>query len=364
MKLLLISPKNRTVFNFRGDLIRALLSKGHDVVVTGPNHDHIDEINKLGVEFVCVPADKNGTSILGDIRYLSGLCKVIRRTKPHITLGYTIKPVIYGAIAARLFRVKSIISMVTGAGYVFSSKSATGTIAKLLYHIGLLCADTVIFQNPDDMLMFIKNGLVNHDKARVVNGSGVNTGVFVPSALPDQVAFFMLSRIMYSKGVYEYLEAARMVKSHNSDTRFMLLGATEGIQDSLPISILRKYVDDGTVEYYSETDDVRSYYAQCSVFVLPSYSEGTPRTVLEAMAMGRPIITTDAPGCRETVKDGYNGFIVPVRDAAALAHKMQWFIDNPDRISIMGGNSSVYCRSKFDVDKVNQDMIKYLGLGE
>ena len=170
----------------------------------------------------------------------------------------------------------------------------------------------------------------------------------------------MLSRVMYSKGIREYLEACAIVKEKYPEVRCMLLGACEGIQDSLPPEALKAYIDRGIIEHYGETSRVEDYYEQCSVYVLPSYHEGTPRTVLEAMSMGRPIITTDVPGCRGTVIDGKTGFLVPAKNGAAVAEKMIKFIEDPSLISAMGSAAAQYCRGKFDVDKVNDDMCKYL----
>jgi glycosyltransferase involved in cell wall biosynthesis len=366
LKFILISPKNRTTYNFRGDLLKEIISKGYEVIVTGPNEDGVDIIKELGVRFELIPLDKNGLSAAADIKYMIALKNLLKAEKPDVTLGYTIKPVIYGAIAAKLAGVKNINSMVTGVGYVFTAKTKKAkiirTIAGILYRIGFKCANTVIFQNQDDLNEFVECKLLKYEKCWLVNGSGVNMQKFELAPLPERITFFMLSRVMNSKGIREYLQAAEEVKGKYPEVRFMLLGAVENIQDSLKMEDLRPYIDNGIIDYYGETDDVASYYRQCSVYVLPSYREGTPRTVLEAMAMGRPIITTDAPGCRETVVDGVNGFLVPVQDAVALAEKMEWFIKNQDEVIKMGQASYQFCRDKFDVQKVNADMLRYLGL--
>ncbi|MGD6802086.1 glycosyltransferase family 4 protein [Rossellomorea aquimaris] len=364
MKFVLISPKNRTVYNFRGDLIRELSSRGYEVIVTGPNLDGIDKIKELGVRFELIPLNKTGLNVFEDLKYLFKLIKLLRKEKPNVTLGYTIKPVIYGSIAAKIAGVRNINSMITGVGYVFTAKTGKAKVIKyfasLLYKVGLSCSDTVIFQNGDDLKEFVKTKLLKEDSCRLVNGSGVNMERFKPAEIPDQLSFFMLSRIMYSKGVKEFLEAAKRIKSTNKNVRFMLLGAIENMQDSLSVKELEPYINDGIIEYYPETDDVSSYYKQCSVYVLPSYREGTPRTVLEAMAMGRPIITTDTPGCRETVIDGKNGFLVPVKNVNALVDRIDWFIKNKKKITSMGQASLELCQEKFDVLRVNQQMIEHM----
>ena len=368
MKFLLISPKNRTVYNFRGELVKEIIRRGYEVLVTGPDRTDVDKIEALGARFVEIPMNKTGTSITGDLKYCRALYGLMKREKPDATLGYTIKPVVYGAIAAKLTHVPNINSMVTGGGYTFIATSmkarVLSVIVRNLYRVGLGMADHVIFQNRDDLNEFCARRLVKRGKCRIVNGSGVDTARFSPSPLPDgSVTFFMLSRLLKSKGVGEYLEAARMVKETNPDARFLLLGKYEtAMQDALDRDYVEAFIRDGIIERFEETSDVRPYYAMCSVYVLPSYREGTPRTVLEAMAMSRPILTTDTQGCRETVKDGENGFLVPVKDAAALAEKMLWFVEHPERISEMGEASRKYAEEKFDVQKVNADMLRHMEL--
>ena len=362
MKFILISPKNRTAYNFRGDLIKEIIAKGYEVIVTGPNRDNVEKIEDLGARFVEIKMDKNGVNPLEDLKYQKALYKLFVQEKPDVTLGYTSKPVIYGAIAAKKAKVPHVVSMVTGAGYAFTAKTTKAklikTIMSTLYKKAFKCADAVIFQNNDDKQQFIDEGLLKEDKCEVVNGSGVNTQRFHPLPFPEETTFFMLSRVMNSKGIREYLAAATEVRKFRPKARFILLGACEGIQDSISPEELQKYIDYGVITHYGETEDVPPYYGKCSVYVLPSYREGTPRTVLEAMATARPIITTDAPGCRETVIDGKTGFLVPVADADALKEKMIWFVDNPEKIEEMGKASLDYCLEKFEVGKVNKEMLR------
>ncbi len=365
-KFILISPKNRPTYNFRGDLLKEIISRGYEVVATGPDRENEDEIKALGVRLEVVPLSRNGTSILSDIKYYKALKKLIKREKPDATLGYTVKPSIYGALAAKSCKVPSVNSMVAGLGYTFTSKSFKArvlhAIVSFLYKRGLKKADNVFFQNPDDMKQFVDDGLVKAEKCTVVGGSGVNMQRFAPMPLPDGICFFMLARVMYCKGALEYLQAAELIKKKYPQVRFMLLGAVESIQDSVPMETVQSYVDKGIIEYFGETKDVRPYFAECSVYVLPSYREGTPRTVLEAMSMGRAIITTDVPGCRQTVRDGYNGYLVPVRDVAALAEAMESFVLKPELIAEMGQNGIKYCAEHFEVGTVNKKMIDTMGI--
>lgn len=364
MKYIVVSPKNRTVYNFRGDLIREMVHCGHEVIVTGPNRIDVEKIEALGAGFVEVPNNKNGINPLRDLLYLYRLLRLFRKEKPDVVFGYTSKPVIYGSVAARMAGVSHIAAMVTGAGYAFTAQTMKAKIIRVilsvLYKLAFWCADVVIFQNGDDREQFVSAHLVNEKKCRQVNGSGVNMENFCPAPYPDRITFFMLSRVMYSKGIREYLLACKIVKEKYPEVRCMLLGACEGIQDSLSEVDLAPYIQQGIIEHFGETDAVADYYRQCSVYVLPSYREGTPRTVLEAMAMGRAVITTDAPGCRETVAEGENGYLVPVGDGSAVAEKMIRFIEHPELIGSMGAKSLAYCRAKFDVKKVNEDMCRHL----
>lgn len=366
MRFILVSPKNRTAYNFRGDLIKRIISCGYEVIVTGPNRVDVEKIEALGAHFVEIPMNKNGVNPKEDLKYQKALYELFKKEKPDVVLGYTSKPVIYGSIAAKKAGVPHKVAMITGLGYAFTAQTkkakAIRAVMSVLYKKALNCADTVIFQNPDDREQFVSSGLVKSEKCRVVNGSGVNTNRFSVADYPDKITFFMLSRVMYSKGIREYLRACELVKEKHPEVRFMLLGACENIQDSLSKEDLAPYVEKGIIEHFGETDRVEDYYKQCSVYVLPSYREGTPRTVLEAMSMGRAIITTDAPGCRETVIDGKTGFLVPVKNAEAVAEKMTEFIENPELIKTLGAASAKYAREKFSVDKVNDDMCCHLNI--
>lgn len=367
MKFLLISPKNRTVYNFRGDLIKAIIARGYEVIVTGPDQTDVDKIEALGARFIEIPMNKTGTSILGDLKYCKRLKALMKAEKPDVTLGYTVKPVIYGALAAKAAKVKNINGMVTGGGYTFTAKTmkakVLGVIVRTLYKLGFRRTDHIIFQNPDDLNEFCERKLAKREKCYVVNGSGVNMSHFEPAPMPETPAFFMLSRLLKSKGVEEYLKAARTVKADYPEAKFYLLGKYETtMQDAVSKDNVEAYIKDGIIERFEETSDVRPYYEKCSVYVLPSYREGTPRTVLEAMAMGRPIITTDTNGCRETVIDGESGYLVPVGDSVQLADRMESFLKAPDCIEQMGKQSVALCRDKFEVGRVNNEMIKIMNI--
>ena len=367
-KFILISPKNRSAYNFRGDLIKDIQAKGYDVVVTGPNREGIDKIEALGAKFVEVPVDKNGTNPFADILYCLKLKKIFKEEKADAILGYTIKPVIYGSIAGWLAGVKNRTAMVTGAGYLFASKSVKAKLIRLvsfmLYRLGLGAAQKVIFQNIDDLNEFVANHLVKREKCHVVNGSGVNMNKYTPAPYPDKPSFFFLGRLVHSKGGLDFAKAAKIVKSQHPEARFMILGKLEkNLPDAILPEEMMPFVDDGTVELFPETDDIPKYYAMTSVFVLPTaYREGTPRVILEAMASARAIITTNTPGCKETVVEGENGFFVPTHNPEMLAEKMTIFISNPSKVAECGAKSYEICENKYEVSIINNRMLKIMDL--
>lgn len=367
-KFLLISPKNRSAYNFRGDLIQDIQTKGYEVIVTGPNMDNVDRITDLGAKFIEVPVNKNGLNPFADIAYCMRLRRIMKEENVDTMLGYTIKPVIYGSIAAKLAGVKNRNAMVTGAGYLFASKSIKAkiirTISFLLYKMGLGAAQNVIYQNIDDLEEFVKTGLVKREKCHVVNGSGVNMSKYVLAPYPEKPSFFFLGRLVYSKGALDFVKAAKIVKSQYPDSRFMILGKLEkNLPDAITEEDLMPYVNDGIVELFPETDNISQYYAMSSVFVLPTaYREGTPRVILEAMASARAIITTFTPGCKETVVEGRNGFFVPTHNPEALAEKLEYFINNLDSIAKMGARSLQLCKDKYEVSIINKRMLEIMNI--
>lgn len=367
-KFVLISPKNRSAYNFRGDLIKEIQAKGYDVVVTGPNREGVDKIEALGAKFIEVPVDKNGTNPLADIGYCLKLRKILKKEKADAILGYTIKPVIYGSIAGWLAGVKNRTAMVTGAGYLFASKSAKAKIIRgisfMLYRMGLGAAHKVIFQNIDDLNEFVEHKLVKREKCHVVNGSGVNMSKYTPAPYPETPSFFFLGRLVHSKGGMDFAEAAKIVKGQHPEARFMILGKLEkNLPDAIKEEELMPYVDDGTIELFPETDNIPQYYAITSVFVLPTaYREGTPRVILEAMASARAIITTNTPGCKETVIEGENGYFTAIHNPDELAKKMMLFIDNPEQVERCGKRSYEICNNKYEVSIINKNMMEIMGV--
>lgn len=367
MRILVISPKNKTVFNFRGDLIRDMIAAGNEVMVTGPNNEYVDDILALGVsEFVEVPLVKDNTSIKGDLAYLKNLKTVIKDKKPDLVFSYTIKPVVYGSLAAKSAHVPHIYAMVTGLGRVYASggikTKVVRLITKMLYKRAFKACKKVIFQNDDDIKELVAQKYLPADKAMKVDGSGVNMERFKRTDLPDKPVFLMVSRIIREKGVMEYCEAARALKQEYPEARCVLLGGFDASIGALKKEDIQPYIEDGSIEFPGEVKDPVAFYQQASVFVLPSYyREGLPRTILEAMSCGRAIITTDWPGCREPMTDGVNGYMIPVKDAAVLADRMKQLAGDRALLETMTENAFQICKTTYEVGIINKRMREIMG---
>lgn len=368
--VVLIGGFGESLVAFRGDLIEALRARGASVLVLVPGvpADAQEWLSQRGVRYLDLPLARTGTNPLADLRYCAWLHERLREEAPDMVLAYTIKPVVYGMLAAALAGVPQRYALITGLGYAFigggGRRALLGSIAKGLYAVALRQASKVIFQNPDDRDLFRRTRLVPRmARVHIVNGSGIDTRRFTPAPLPaGQVVFLMIARLLGDKGVREYAEAARELKKRYPNFVARLVGWIDSNPDAIAQAELDGWIADGSVEFLGKLSDVRPAIADCSVYVLPSYREGTPRTVLEAMAMGRAVITTDAPGCRETVIDGDNGFLVEVRSVKALARAMEKVILEPALAAQMGQRSRLLAERKYDVRKVNDDLLEAMGI--
>lgn len=367
---LLLAGFADSIPGFRGDLIRALRSAGTQVHVAAPNLTRNSAVMNFIVKHGCfahdLPLRRAGINPLVDLRLIAALVQLMRKIQPAILLGYTVKPVVYGSIAGWVAGVPRRYAMITGLGYAFTGprNGVLRGIVRKLYRIALARTHKVFFQNPDDRRLFRATGILAAETpAVVINGSGIDVHTFGAYPLPaDAISFLMIGRLLGDKGVREYTAAAERVRSLHPETKFGLVGWIDENPAAITRRELDKWVSDGTVEFYGKLVDVRPPIAASTVYVLPSYREGTPRTVLEAMAMGRPIITTDAPGCRETVSDGDNGFLVPVQSVDALVEAMLKFIEDPTLASRMGKRSREIAVEKYDVHKVNAAMLREMGI--
>lgn len=366
MKIVIIAGYTKSIISFRGDLIRAMVQAGHEVITAGPEVGHEEEIAALGATYVQIPLKRAGMNPLKDLALLLHLRKLLKREQPDVVLSYTIKPVIYGSIATKLAGIRNVFSMVTGLGYVFTAKGLKAaiirTLSKSLYYVALKCCNHVFFQNPDDRNEFVQSKLIKERKCVLINGSGVNLEYYQPAPLAGEPVFLMICRLLRDKGVLEYMQAAQQVKQLYPKARFQLLGPYDPNPSAVSYEDLKPYLDRDIIEYLGEKQDVRPFIRDCSIYVLPSYREGTPRSVLEAMAMGRPIITTDAPGCKETVSHMVNGLLVTVKDVQSLADAMIWMIEHEDQVEIMSQRSLEMCQVKYDVNKINKVIMDTLGL--
>lgn len=379
MKFLMISSFLPSVLNFRGKLLEAIHQRGYEIHIMAPDltsfpTEH-EKLLDLGYCVHDIPMQRTGTNPAADVKTLLSMYALIKKIKPDYVLSYTIKPVIYGTLAAWLAKVPHRYALITGLGYAFqnvetnSKRSIFQKLVHGLYQQALSRSHKAFFQNPDDLKLFQDLKLLgSNTPAVVVNGSGVNVTDFNVLPLPldagqkPKISFLLIARLLVDKGVREYAEAAKIIKHKYPHVEFNLVGWIDENPAAITQQELDQWVANKTVKYWGKLADVRPAIAESSVYVLPSYREGTPRTVLEAMAMGRAIITTDAPGCRETVVDGDNGFLVEVKSVESLVEAMQKFINQPELIEKMGNRSREIALHKYDVHQVNKHMMQEMDL--
>ena len=367
--VILIASYAPSLWTFRRHLILSLKNKGYRVLACAPAHGAaLERLAALEVEFIAVGPARTSLNPLLDAHYFCKLVRLCRRTRPAAVISYTAKPVIWGSLAARVAGVKNIVGMVTGLGLAFTqaggSRPWLSTVIEGLYRIALRRCDSVIFQNPDDRKVFTDRHLIaDSGRSFVVNGSGVDLTEFQPTKLPDAPTFLLVARLLRDKGIREYCQAAAIIKRHRPDVSFRLVGWFDpGNPRAISPAELESWCAGGIVQYRGAVEDVRPEIAQCRVYVLPSYREGTPRTILEAMAMGRPIISTDVPGCRETVRQGWNGYLVPPCNSAALAGAIEALLVDRNLAENMGVNSRRLAESKYDGWHVAGSIVSGAGL--
>jgi glycosyltransferase involved in cell wall biosynthesis len=368
-RIVVLASLAESLISFRGPLLHALVARGHEVITCAPEPSPaiVEKLGAAGVICRQIPLDRQGLTPRRDLTTLAALVLLLRKLQPDIVLSYTIKPVIYGMLAARLAGVPQRYAMITGVGYAFMGRSfkhrLTAAAALPLYRTSLAGAQRVFFQNPDDRALFERLRLIRRpEQVEMINGSGVDLEAFRPAPLPEHPSFLLLARLLEDKGIREYAAAARIVRTRYPGVAFRLAGWFDDNPAALRRRELESWTAEGVIEFLGRLDDVRPAIAACAVYVLPSYREGTPRTVLEAMAMGRPIITTDAPGCRESVRPDVNGYLVPVGDVRLLARAMERFLEQPELISTMGRASRELAVEKYDVHKVNAVILRAMGL--
>lgn len=368
MKIVIIGTLPSSLVNFRGQFISNLSKRGHTVVAcaSGATQNDIEKIQRLGAKYVDYNVERSGLNPFKDVMCLWSLYRIFKFEKPDVVLAYTIKPIIWGGIAAQICGVPRFSALVTGLGYVFQGGSGVRRvllkIVQVLYRTALRKSYSVIFQNSDNLETFVRRCIIPSHKAFTINGSGVDLKKFKVAVLPKKMTFLLIARLLKDKGVREYMEAAEILKRHYPDVQFKLVGPPDPSPNGISLELVQNYADKCVIEYLGAKDDVRPSLSACSVYVLPSYHEGLPRSSLEAMATARPILTTNASGCKETVINGYNGWKVEVGDVEPLAERMEWFINNPLHIEKMGLASRKMVEDRFDVVKVNDALFKILNI--
>ena len=374
MKIVILGNQARAMANFWTVLIRAIKAAGHDVVCLAPYEqgEWNEALTSLGVRLLHYPLDRKGLNPLRDSKTLVALRRIFKAEQPDLLFAFTIKPVIYGALAAALAGTpckKNRHVMITGLGYMFEADSLVKRlltqVARLLYRLAFSQVHTVFFQNLDDKETFARLNIVPPSTSIAMSrGTGVDLRHFAQAPLPPgPLTFLLVGRLLEAKGLYEYHDAAQELKARYPEARFQLLGPPEHGPGSVPLAEVNAWHAKGTIEYLGETRDVRPYVAAAHVLVLPSYREGTPTSIMEGMSMGRAAVVTDAPGCRETVRQGENGFLVPLRDAKALAKAMERFIIEPGLALQMGQTGRAMAEAEFDADTVAAHIMTVMNIG-
>ncbi|WP_022683572.1 sugar transferase [Sphingobium bisphenolivorans] len=373
MKIVIIASLAYSLVNFRGRLIASMIEEGHEVVVCAPCHDAEIEVRlqAMGAAYRRTPMARAGMNPFADLVTLAWLVRCLWRERPQVVLAYTQKPIIYGGIASRFFPGLDFYAMVSGLGHVFSEGGSrllpyVRSIVSLLYRLALRKAKAVFVFNSDDRGEMLRHHILRKDSRVIqVPGSGVDLSHYAQAPLPaGPPTFLMIARLLRNKGLVEYVEAARLVRARYPEARFRLLGPLDENPAGIARETVERWHQEGVIDYLGETRDVRPYLADASIFVLPSwYREGLPRTILEAMAVGRGVITTDMPGCREPIVEGVNGFLVKPRSAQSLADAMLCVLAQPGLPPRMGRAARGTVEERYAVEKVNAMLLSEMEIG-
>jgi glycosyltransferase involved in cell wall biosynthesis len=360
-----------SLIQFRAPLLRAMVARGHAVTTMAADGTPAirDALDAIGVAYEDVPLERAGTDPTRDLRTIAALTRRFRAIAPDVVFAYTMKPVLYGHLAARIAGVARRAAMITGLGYTFLGQDrwrrrVLRRAVSTGFRIALAGADHVFVQNADDLRDLDAAGALPRGVPRtIVRGSGVDVEHWAPAPVPDgPPVFVFVGRLLREKGIDDFVEMARRVRAKHPDARFVAVGSVDPNPASVSARDLASWKADGIIDYRGEIPDVRPLLASCHALVLPSYREGTPRSVLEAMAVGRPVIVSDVPGCRDTIVDGEHGFIVPVRDPAALAEAAGRVIADPARVRAMGARARARVESLYDARAVAAVMLDAMDL--
>lgn len=363
-KICIIATNGVSLRNFRGPFISDLVSRNYEVTCVSiePPEEMEQDIRALGAEYVQIKGSRVGTGIISGFGMIKAYKKLFIKLNPDICFLYMSKPIAFGGYAAIKAGVKHINILVNGLENAYYRTGLKDFIVRRVmsaaYRYVSDRADNVFFQNHDDENYFIEHKILKKNNSLVVGGSGVDMTYFQKQPLPDEPVFLMTARLLWSKGIREYLDAAAKLKEVFPQAKLMLVGGIDKNDESLSEAELNEYIKKAEIEYCGFAEDVRPFLKKCSVFVLPSFHEGLPRSVIEAMAVGRPIITTDVPGCRETVNDGINGYLVPAKNSEILFIRMKALAESSELRKNMAEQSYKICKEKFEVGIVNQSMIE------
>lgn len=370
MNLLLVCPSALVLVQFRADFIRFLISKGHRVCVIVPfETTELDEtIRSLGAELRHLATSRTGTNPLNEFKAVLRLRRDIVDYSPEVILGYTHKGILYSGLGRMFTGRQRFYGMLSGLGVVFTGRGWKKSVAKLVFKLGYRVStrgmNGVFFLNPDDAAEMTQGGFFSKKvPISIIEGEGVDLVRYPKSDIPaGPVSFLMIARLLRDKGVYEYLRAAKHLRGRFPEATVHLVGALDDNPASLTQSELDEVIATGDIVYHGSQRDVVPFLKRCSVYVLPSYREGLPRSTMEAMSVGRAVITTDVPGCRETVREGLNGFIVPAKDSEALAEAMCRLAENPELVTSMGEASYREACSRFEINLINRKLAGLMGL--
>lgn len=351
-KILLICVNSNNITGFRRALIEKLQKEGNQVSAIAFDDENQEEIQKLGVDFYCVKDRNRGTNPLKILSLKKKYLKIIKEVNPDIVFTFMMKPNIFGVKAAKKAKVENIYSMVEGAGDVFIHNTLKWKLIRFLvcrlYRSSFKYSQKVFFLNQDDRKEFLTRKLIKESQCEIIYGIGVDLVKFSFKPIKNHATFLMIARMLKAKGVIEYCQVARSIRKRYPWAQFHYIGG----EGTVTVADIQEYIDDGSVRYFGQTNDVRPYLENSTVFVLPSsYREGLPASIMEAASSGRAIITNDGPGCRETVETGFNGFLV--KDGEELEEKIAYFIENPEEEIRMGENSRKFAETHFDQEKIN-----------
>lgn len=359
-KILLLCASSNSVRNFRLPLIERFQKEGFRVGICTFDDDNKELIEGLNVDYFCISTYNRSLKPSHLMKLSKEYAKLMRDYEPDVVFTFVLKPNTLGVLAANKVGVKKIFSMVEGAGDVFINKGLKWKIIRSgvcnLYKKSFKHSEKVFFLNNDDKEEFVKRKLVKNEQCEIIHGVGVDLEKFNYRPTQNTNIFLMVARMLKSKGVYEYCACARQVKKLYPEAVFNYLGA----EGTVKIADIQEYIDDGSINYLGTTKDVRPYIENAGIFVLPSYREGMPMSVMEAESIGRAVIVSDSVGCKDTVCDGYNGFIVPCGDCEKMTEKVIWCIEHPDEVKLFGKNSRKIAEEKFDQKIINEKIIQVI----